>query len=330
MKHSSLLCIPILGLCLPLDLQAQNSPPEKDHLDKILERPRTPPFTADEEAALDLTSDSAVDVRDLVVLLNGLPVSAYFETAQSVAFREDSSVPVVVRFSKPATGTIRFSLGGTASAGEDFLAFEDTVTGFEGLTTSLNVSEALSHTLIVPIAPSVGEFASERRLTLNLMAQATVTQGSGSVTVNRTGGISPGYRSSHTIVIRDTAKSWTGTMEFGPEAGLSAMDVRFLMDGDGTTRMLIPDSVVFAAASSFVSSQAGNGRLVFSSPISGVFSLPGETSQVSWTLTLTDAASDPEDPLSVASYQGTFTLPDFPVSRVTKSSAVTLVLTSEN
>jgi hypothetical protein len=322
-SHAILASLTVCGAAL-----AQNAPPETPYLNAILKRPIPP--TQSEKNALDRNTDGEVDVRDLAVYLNGLPVSAYFETAESVAFRGDTVVPVSIRFSKPATGTIRISLGGTASFGDDFQAFESQVSGFAGLTTSVTVIEKLTHTLMIPIAPPNQDLAGERRLTLNLMAQATVTQGTGTVSVNRTGGISPGYRTSHTIVIRDAAKTWTGTMDFSPEAGLSSQSVRFMMDEQGATRMLIPDSVVFAGASYFQATAAPNGKLTLSTPISGNFSLPGETSDVTWTLALAGVAAAPGDPPSVASYQGTFTLQDFPIAGISKSSAVTLVLTSEN
>jgi hypothetical protein len=281
--------------------------------------------------ALDRNTDGEVDVRDLAVFLNGLPVSAYFETSESVAFRGDSMIPVTIQFSKPATGTSRISLGGTASVDDDFLSFGNPVSGFAGLTTSVTVAEKLTHTLMIPIAPGDENSVGERRLTLNLMAQATVSQGTGTVSVNRTGGIAPGYRTSHTIVIRDADKSWTGTMAFGPQAGLSPQSVRFMMDEQGATRMLMPDSVVFAGASSFEATAAPDGKLTISTPISGSFSLPGETpGEVTWTLALSGVAAAPDDLPTVASYQGTLTLQDFPVSGISKTSDVTLVLTSEN
>lgn len=320
--NPALWCLALTGIAA-----AQDEPPEKAHLDKILERKT---FTPEETAALNQDADPAIDVRDLVIFLNGQPVSAVFETSETVAFRGESAIPVVVSFSKPATGTIHFSLGGTASLGEDFLAFGDQVAGFDGITTSLTVNDALTHTLLVPIASNNAEFTGERRLTLNLMAQASIMQGVGTVTVNRTGGISPGNRTSHTIVIKDSFKSWTGTIEFGPEAGLSATDVRFLMDDQGSTRMQVPGSVFFSGLSSFQASEGEGGQLVFSESIEGMFLLPGETAQIVWTMSVGTAPALPDDPSSITNYSGTLTLPNFPVAGVTKSSDVTLVLTPEN
>lgn len=178
-------------------------PAEKAHLDKILQRRS---FTTQEEAALNKDSDPAIDVRDLVLHLIGLPVSATFTTAETLAYHGQGSVGLTIQFSKPLpkTTTLKFDLGGTASASQDYtLSYNSTLAA--GATTAQ---------LTVNFAPTWSGNGGEKvvRLTIN-NDPAVVPQN--------------GENATHILRIRQfDAGEFVGLLTFPAGSGLPSLPVR--------------------------------------------------------------------------------------------------------
>jgi hypothetical protein len=304
---------------------AQNQPPEKPLLDKILEK-RT--FSPQETAALNKDADPAIDVRDLVIFLNGQPISAFFESNETVVFRDQPTVIIPIRFTKPVTGTIRIEMGGTAKQGKDFGSFGVQVPGFQGITTSLSVSNDTSAQITVPIANGNGAQSGEKRLTLNLQAVATLNSTTSVVT--RTGNIAPGYRAAHTIVIREAWKTWIGTIDFPRESGFTSVAVRFLMGEDQSTKMVVGDSNLFdssASANALVVGTGSDSRITFSQPVVGTYQPSGAPQQSAWALDFEDLPVQPGRVANIANYSADLQVSNFPVTGITKTVTGTMSLT---
>ena len=325
--HHSLIFAVCAGFVLP-GAHAQGVVPERAHLDKILEK-RT--FTPEETAALNKDTDPAIDVRDLVIFLNGQPISAYFDTIETVAFRDQTSVTIPIRFTKPVTGTIRVELGGTAKQGADFGAFGAQVQGFQGIRTSFSVTNATSAPIVIPISNAGGARSGEKRLTLNLQAVATFN--STNTTVNRSCNIAPGFRPAHTIVFRNAWKSWIGTIDFPRESGFTSLAVRFLMGEDRSLRMIVEDSNLFQSASLGSAQVNGEGlssRIVFTQVISGGYQPTGASQSSPWGLTFAALPSPPGQPAGVASYSADLVISNFPITGISKTVTGTMNLTLQN
>lgn len=140
MKSSQIIRVALGAFAMAGALRAQQTPPEKDYLDKMLERR---PFTPAETATLnrDGAANPNIDVRDLVIFLNGLSVSATFGSAESIAFHSQGSITLPIYFSKPVTGTIKFDLGGDAGAGvgQDYTLIPSQVTVTNAISTQVTV-----------------------------------------------------------------------------------------------------------------------------------------------------------------------------------------------
>ncbi len=206
-----------LAACPPLllgqDVQT------KDYLDSILEKPATP--TSPPVGALDRTNDGGVDVRDLVIFLGGLPISATFGSAETLVFHSADSVTSVtlpIYFSKPIPNvpanqrTIKFDLGGTAVETTDY---------------------GLSYGATVPVG------AKTHQLTINFTESWRGTGGEKSIrlTINRNPAAIPenGMFSTHLLRIRQfDAGEFVGLLSFPPGSGLPTLPVRIgLWSGGG-------------------------------------------------------------------------------------------------
>lgn len=332
MKIPQAIALPLFVL-VPLTLSAAGPvPPEKQHLDKIFDRR---PFSPAETTPLDVaggaggTPDGVVDVRDLVVFLNGQPVSAWFESDETTALRSQSSVSIPIRFSKPVTGSLRIETGGTARMGSDFGTFGTPVSGFTGINTSITVNNALTASLIIPLVPNTTETRGERRLTLSMKAQG-VTFNPQTLSVNRNGSPAPGYRPLHTIILKDAWKSWTGTINFPPESGFATTDVRFLMAEDRTVKMVIEDSKFFQSAVITPAQLAADGALQFSQPITGTFQAPGPPVPAQWAISFSRLPAVPTDSIGILGFAMDLNIANFPIRGVSKSFSAQMTLTLEN
>jgi hypothetical protein len=194
---------------LSLPVKGQTQPPagtEKPHLDAILQR-NNPAH------APDLTGDGALDVRDLVVFLNGQPISTTFGTAETLAFHSQGSVTLPVYFSKPVTGTLKFDLGGTAEigAGKDFTLSQTTV----------SVTNATSTQLTVNFLPWRG-VGGEKVLRLTLNRNPIVIPNNGTF-------------STHLLRVRQfDAGEFVGLLTFPAGSGLPTLPVRVGLQSSGS------------------------------------------------------------------------------------------------
>lgn len=198
----------VIALC-SCAVRAQAPLPEKNYLDKILER-RT--ISPEESQSLNRDTNPVIDVRDLVIYLNGLPISATFLTGETLAFHSQGTVTLPIVFSKPVTGTLKFDLGGTATpgAGKDFTLNPAQIT--------LNNSRNASVTVIFEPWRGVG---GEKIIRLSLNRQQTLAPANGSF-------------SSHILRIRQfTAGEYVGLLSFQNGSGLPSLPVRVGLDNGG-------------------------------------------------------------------------------------------------
>lgn len=216
----------LLTLCAGFAFQgvsAQNEAPEKPHIDAILERPNPP--TPAQVTAIDITGptpsvpDGQVDVRDLVIFLSGLPISATFGTAETLAFHSAGSVTLPIFFTKqvPSATTIKFDLGGNAIAPGTTGALRDYT-----LNYLPNVpAGATSHELTINFEPWNG-FGGEKVIRL---------------TINRDPAVIPqnGTFSTHIVRVRQfDAGEFVGSLSFEGTSALSATAVRVGVNTNGT------------------------------------------------------------------------------------------------
>jgi len=192
-------------------------PAEKAHLDKILQRRS---FTAVEAIALDRDTNSAVDVRDLVLYLkdqNSLGVSASFATAETLAFHSQGSVPLTVNFSKPLpqATTVTFDLGGTASP-----------------PSATTPDYTLSYNSSLP--------AGATSMQLNVVFRPWIGMGGEKVvrlTISRNPSVLPlnGEFGTHILRIRQFDQTeFIGTLTFAAASGLPSLPVRVGLWSGGT------------------------------------------------------------------------------------------------
>lgn len=204
--------MPLALICLvaalPATALSQGSDPSVEpYVDKILNRPTTDP------QAIDRNSDSQVDVRDLAIYINGLPVSATFGTAETLAFHSQGSVTLPISFSKAMTGTIKFDLGGDAEAGsgKDFTLSQSSIT----------LNNATSTQITVNFQPWRG-VGGEKVIRL---------------TINRNPAVIPnnGTFSTHLLRVRQfNAGEFVGLLTFPPGSGLPTIPVRIGLSGGGS------------------------------------------------------------------------------------------------
>ena len=269
---------------------------ETPHLDKILERRA---FTPSEESALDLTGidgnpDGVVDVRDLVVFLNGQPISFWFETEQTLAKSWVGNVSVPIRFSRAVSGTISFSFGGTAVAG--------TAPGSDFTPPS--------GSLVLP--PS----SYQAEIPLSILPKSTLGQARYVVLTLQTpptgnlvqiipgNGESERY-SSHVVRIVDADKGlYGGTISFPADrveeeggsttfvanAAISPSIVRAgLRSSSGASQLVVelPDTGLFPQGITFsVTLDEANGTFVPVAPVEGTTQFDSLNREVSWSVEL--------------------------------------------
>lgn len=207
----------ILLLAASPPLTAQSGPTSETYLDAILEKPDRPPSQTEIDA-LDRNNDRDLDVRDLVIFLNGEPVSASFASAETLAFYSATSVTLPIHFSKPVTGTIKLDLGGNASEGADK---DFTILYHNPALKTFSVSNAtsLSVTLQFPQWRGVG---GEKiiRLTINRNPAVIVANGT---------------FSTHLLRIRQfEAGEFVGMLSFPPGSGLPSLPIRMGLGSNGS------------------------------------------------------------------------------------------------
>lgn len=94
---------------------------EQDVLDAVLGK-RT--FTDDELKAMDLNGDGKVDVADAVYLKK--PIADFVVVASEIDETVGSHV-VSLHLNQPISGTLKYTVGGTASSGQDYNALSGSV-----------------------------------------------------------------------------------------------------------------------------------------------------------------------------------------------------------
>lgn len=113
----SLFCVFIL---VPSSLYAA-AVTEQGILDAVLGK-RT--FTDDEIKAMDLNGDGKVDVADAV--FSKKPIANFYAASSEINETAGTHV-VVITFSQAINGTLKYTVGGTASAGQDYDALSGSV-----------------------------------------------------------------------------------------------------------------------------------------------------------------------------------------------------------
>jgi hypothetical protein len=258
----------------------------------------------------------------MALYINGKPLEASFATATSRVFPNQGSALVPILFTRPLTGTIRVELSGTAETGRDFQSFGTPVAGFEGITIAVQVTDATSTALSIPLVSVPQKLRGERRLSLILRGLATLTNGS---TVNRTGSAAPGGIPSHTIIISEAEKTWSGTLEFPTSSGFGPLPTGFALSADGTLRMAVPDSRFFGSVSPGTGTSSPSKALHFTSQISGSYSPVQSGPQATWGMSITPAEPDPSAP-DLLTYSAQLLIQNFPLTGITRSYIVPLTL----
>lgn len=219
--------VPLLLAACPPFLSGQEEVREKDYLDAILENPNSP--TPGQIGALDRTGapgnlpDGQVDVRDLVVFLGGLPISATFGKAETLAFHSAGSVTLPIYFSKPIPATpqpsqrhIKFDLGGSA-VGPDGPGVPD---------------YTLSYVETVPVGARTHQLTINFPNSWNGMGGEKIIR----LTINRNPAAIPanGTFSTHLLRIRQfAAGEFVGMLSFPSGSGLPSLPVRIGLSSGG-------------------------------------------------------------------------------------------------
>jgi len=155
-----LLLVWVILLINPAPLQAEVT--EQDILDAILGK-RTFPEAQLQE--MDLNGDGKVDVADAVYFQLSI---ASFATAASEADENTGTHDVVVNFNKPFSGILRYTIGGTATQGEDYSALSGTV-DIDGSSVSIPIPVASdtvyegSETIVLSLLPGENYLLGEER-----------------------------------------------------------------------------------------------------------------------------------------------------------------------
>jgi len=179
----------------------------------------TQTFTAQQLADMDLNSDGAVDVADLVKLLKSQDPSrsvADFATSTTYVKEGGGAVSVAVSFSTAFKGDFRYTVEGTAVAGTDFNALSGLV--------SVNGTQA---TIPITILDN-GLVQDVRTISLTIYFSASETLG-----------YLPGGATVHTIYITDNDEVWRGLLQL---TGASLpFQMRIAKTGSGISGTLVTD-----------------------------------------------------------------------------------------
>lgn len=308
----------LLSLIFPLRLRAQEIAPNvSGYASRILGR------QISNTNVVDRNGDGNVDVRDLVLFVNGLPVRASFVTVETHAFPSQTSVNIPIQFSKAASGKLRIELSGSAINGTDYGNFGAPVIGFENISREISLTNAKIATLSIPLLADPNVFRGERKLVLTLHSVATLS----GTQVNRSAGPSPGFITAHTIIISEGDRVWTGNLNFDPESGFGSKPVAFALSTDGALRFTIRDAKFFASSVASTGRVSIEGDLEFPTPLAGSFQFANSGLHAVWSLQVTRLPADP-DPgfLPLAEYTAQLTIRDFPVSGITRVYGANLTL----
>jgi len=195
--------------------------PEDAYLDSILQR-RV--LTPSEQAQLDLDGQPGLDVRDLVLFLDGLPVAATFETEETIVYHQQAIAMIPILFSKPVSGTVSFGVSGDAQPGSDYTLS----------ATDLPLTNATKADIVVSLPPQWRGDGGERVLQLILNRSQTL--------LPRTG-----RHQSHTIRMRKyDAGEYVGMLMFPTSIFLpsSAIRVGLMSSGDIDLLLVGGDSFI--------------------------------------------------------------------------------------
>lgn len=282
--RSALAILVVAAITVSTPCLNAEDPSVSNYVDRILGRKVADPKVSDQN------SDKSIDVRDLAVYIDGQATDsnyATFDTRQTRVFSSQSSVKIPISFSKPLTGSIRIELGGSAVGSRDYKAFGSPVQGFRGLVTQINLKSASKATLTIPLIHRANEILGERRLVLTIRSLATLKEGD---QVTRTASAAPGRISTHTVIIADADRIWTGYMDFPARSGFGKQPVVFALNKNGKLTMAMRDSKFFAKSTPSTGSVSASDVLTFTSPITGTYQPTSGAPNTSWTMTISDAA----------------------------------------
>ena len=148
-------------------------------------------FTQDQINQMDLNGDNRIDVADLVKLLKTTTPVTDFAIEASTVTEGDGTISVRVVFSTSFSGTLRYTVGGTAVPGTDYQVLSGTITA-DGLYVDIPVT-LLDDNLI-----------SEAAKTIVLDLYYDAEGGFGYV---------PGSSTEHTVYVLDNDAVWDGMID---------------------------------------------------------------------------------------------------------------------
>ncbi len=160
---------------------------EQNMVDAILERKT---FTSDELIEMDMNQDNALDVADVVELLNPAVIVANFDTVSSNTEEGNGSIGVKVRFVPAFAGTLRYTVSGTAAEVSDYAT----------LSRSIPVN---GDTAEIPITIN-DDTALEKAETIVLSLYYNESEEMGYV---------PGSSTEHAVYIYDNDSMWNGIIK---------------------------------------------------------------------------------------------------------------------
>jgi len=170
------------------DIMAQSGAvTEQNMVDAILERKT---FTSDELIEMDMNQDKALDVGDVIELLNPAVIVANFDATSSSAEEGNGSVGIKVKFSPAFTGTLRYTVSGTAAEGSDYAT----------LNRSISVN---GDTVEIPITIN-DDTALEEAETIVLSLYYNESEAMEYV---------PGSSTDHTVYLYDNDSMWNGIIK---------------------------------------------------------------------------------------------------------------------
>ena len=177
----------------------------------------TETFTVQEQAQLDVNDDGRVDVGDLAIVA-GVPVASFEIYALDVT-EGDGTIQVDVTFTSAFTGTLHYTVDGTAVSGDDYTPLSGTVA----------VTDADATTIDIPLVDdAVREDVAE---TVILTIDHDPDQDWGYV---------PGASMIHQVSIADNDAVWKGSIR--NNNAVLHFEMELTRTAGGTTAMLRGDS----------------------------------------------------------------------------------------
>jgi hypothetical protein len=214
-------CLMLLLCAFSQNAPAQTQTPEEKIRSAILS-------SSDFVSDLDYNEDGKLDVADLIYVLKFIPTMASFDSSTS-EIEEGGNGTVRINFTAAFTGTLTYTVSGTAEVGTDYPA----------LAGSLDVDNATSVEIPISINDDV-EVEEVETITLTLEEAP-----------DNLPGYYPFAPTEHTVYVQENDALWRGSL-FRPLAD-TAVTVDFRMkitrQGDTTTGKLLTDGIGIIPAS---------------------------------------------------------------------------------